>query len=162
MIPKVHIEMVREKIVDCEEQFLSSPLLAAEFGRTLYFKENEKEIRSPTREIMTVCCVDTKGRVLAVESAFMGTSSCAFVGMKELFMSAILCNAEALICFHNHPSGDPHPSVADNLMTQRIEKAGAILDIKLRDHIIIGEQGYYSYEEKKVSEWRDRTYEKVG
>ena len=161
-IPKVHIEMVKEKTVDCEEQLLSSPLLAAEFGRTLYFKESENEVRSPTREILTVCCVDAKGSVLAVESAFMGTSSGAYVGMKELFMSAILCNAEALICFHNHPSGDPHPSVADNLMTQRIEKAGAILDINLRDHIIIGEQGYYSYEEKKVSEWRDRAHEKAG
>ena len=82
--------------------------------------------------------------------------------MKELFMSAILCNAEELICFHNHPSGDPHPSVADNLMTEKIKKAGAIMDIPLRDHIILGEQGYYSYDEKKVSEWGNFSNEKAG
>ena len=161
-IPKVHIELVKEKTVNCEEQFLSSPALRAEFGRTLYFKENENEIRSPTREIVTVCCVDKNGRVLAVECAFVGTSSSAPVGMKELFMSAILCNADGIICFHNHPSGDAHPSIADNLMTQRIEKAGAILDIKLYDHIIVAENGYYSYEEKKINEWRNRADEEVG
>lgn len=77
-------------------------------------------------------------------------------------MSAIMCNAAEIICYHNHPSGDPSPSVADNLMTEKIKKAGAIMDIPLRDHIILGEQGYYSYEEKGVSEWRDSRYEKAG
>lgn len=162
MIPKVHIEMVKEKTVDCEEQLLSSPALAAEFGRSLYYEENENEIRCPTREIVTVCCITAKGKVLALDSAFTGTSSGAFVGMKEMFMSAILCNAAEIICFHNHPSGDPTPSLADNLMTEKIKKAGAILDIPLRDHIILGEQGYYSYEEKRVNEWRDSRHEKAG
>ena len=148
--------------MECDVQPLSSPSLAAEFGRSLYFTENENEIRTPTREIVTICCVTTKGKVLAVDCAFVGTSSDASVGMKELFMSAILCNAAEIICFHNHPSGDPSPSVADNLITEKIKKAGEIMDIPLRDHIILGEQGYYSYDEKKVSEWRNMCNEKTG
>ena len=160
-IPKVHIEMITEKTMECDIQPLSSPSLAAEFGRSLYFTENENEIRTPTREIVTVCCVTAKGKVLAVDCAFVGTSTGSYVGMKELFMSAILCNAAEIICFHNHPSGDPNPSLSDNLMTKKIEKAGALLDIPLRDHIIVAEQGYYSYYEKRASEWRTINHEKV-
>lgn len=47
-------------------------------------------------------------------------------------------------------------------MTEKIKKAGAIMDIPLRDHIILGEQGYYSYDEKKVSEWGNFSNEKAG
>lgn len=65
-IPKVHIEMVTEKTMDCEVQLLSSSALAAEFGRSLYFKENKNEVRTPTREIVTVCCVTAKGKVLCL------------------------------------------------------------------------------------------------
>ena len=161
-IPKVHIEMITDKTVDCDIQPLSSSALAADFGRSLYYEENEKEIRCPTREIMTVCCVTTKGKVLAVDCTFVGTVTGAIIGMREIFMSAILCNAAEIICFHNHPSGDPSPSVADNLITEKIKKAGEIMDIPLRDHIILGEQGYYSYDEKKVSEWRKMCNEKTG
>lgn len=161
-IPKVHIEMITEKTMDCDIQPLSSPTLAAEFGRSLYYEENENEIRTPTREIVTVCCITAKGKVLAVDCAFVGTATSSTIGMREIFMSAIMCNAAEIICYHNHPSGDPSPSVADNLMTEKIKKAGAIMDIQLRDHIILGEQGYYSYDEKKVSEWRNMCNEKTG
>ena len=159
---KVHIEMVREKTVDCDMQPLSSPALAAEFGRSLYYKENEKTIRSPSREIFTVCSINSIGEVLAVECTFIGTTSKAEVEMKEIFMSPILSNAAAIICYHNHPSGDPNPSVADNLLTKRLEQTCALMDIPLHDHIILGEKGYYSYEEKKMSEWRNGSYEKAG
>ena len=148
--------------MDCDIQPLSSPSLAAEYGYSLYYEENEDEIRTPTREILTVCCVTAKGKVLAIESGFMGTATGVLVGMKEIFMSAILCNAAEIIIFHNHPSGDPNPSIADNLMTKKIEKAGAILDIPLRDHIILSDQGYYSYEEQKTSGWRKRSDEKIS
>ena len=161
-IAQVHIEMVKEKTVDCEIQALSSPVLAAEFGRSLYFKEDGNTVKSSTREIFTICCVDKKGNILTVEKAFVGTSSGTYVGMKELFMGAILCNAAEIICFHNHPSGDPNPSMEDNLITKKIREAGAILDIPMRDHIILGENGYYSYEETSVSEWRDSRNEKAG
>lgn len=97
-----------------------------------------------------------------MDCTFVGTATGAIIGMREIFMSAILCNAAEIICFHNHPSGDPSPSVADNLITEKIKKAGEIMDIPLRDHIILGEQGYYSYDEKKVSEWRNMCNEKTG
>jgi len=62
-----------------------------------------------------------------------------------MFKSAILKNAAAIILSHGHPSGDPTPSREDIQMTERVSKAGEILGIKLLDHIIIGEQGNYSF-----------------
>lgn len=159
-VAKVRVEMIKEKSVYCLVQELSSPLLCAEFGRTLYYKNStEEELHCPTKEIMIVCCVDMRGKPLVVEHVSIGTSSGALVGMKELFMSAILCNAAEIVCLHNHPSGNPNPSQADVLLTKKIIDAGKILGIPLRDHIIIGDEGYYSYTENCVSPWRDEVYE---
>jgi len=161
-IAKVRVEMIKEKSVYCKTQEISSPELAAEFARSLYYENIGNELRCPTKEMMIVCCVNAKCKPLVVEHVSVGTSSGALVGMKEVFVSAILCNADGIICFHNHPSGNPTPSMADNLMTAKLQEAGKMLDIPLRDHIIIGDEGYYSYEEKGVSAWREETYEAVG
>ncbi len=161
-VAKVRIEMIKEKSVYCKTQELSSSERAAEFARSLYYETSGDELRCPTKEIMTVCSVDTKGKPLVIEYVSVGTTTGALVGMKEVFMSAILCNAAAIICFHNHPSGNPTPSMADNLLTEKLKKAGEILDLPLRDHIIIGDEGYYSFEEKCVCKWKEDCFEKAG
>jgi DNA repair protein RadC len=71
------------------------------------------------------------------------TQSCGHP--RELYNAAILTNAAAIILVHNHPSGDPSPSLEDAQLTARISKAGEILGIKLLDHVIIGELGHYSF-----------------
>jgi DNA repair protein RadC len=71
------------------------------------------------------------------------TQSCGHP--RELYKAAILTNAAAIILVHNHPSGDPSPSLEDAQLTARISKAGEILGIKLLDHVIIGELGHYSF-----------------
>lgn len=159
-IAKVRVEMVKEKSVYCNTLELTCPEQAAEFGRILYYENSTDEaLRCPTKEIMLVCCVDIKGKPLVVEHVSIGTSSNALVGMKELFTCAILCNAAAIICYHNHPSGNPSPSREDNEITKRMEEAGKILGIQLNDHIIIGDQGYYSYTEKSIHTWNGGLYE---
>lgn len=159
-IAKVRVEMIKEKSVYCKTQEISSPELAAEFARSLYYENIGDELRCPTKEMMIVCCVDTKSKPLVVEYVSQGTSNSALVGMKEIFMSAILSNADGIFCFHNHPSGDPAPSIQDSLMTTKIREVGNLLNIPLRDHIIVGDEGYYSYEEKGVCPWRE--YEAVS
>ena len=159
-IAKVRVEMVKEKSVYCKTKEICSPELAAEFARSLYYENKENELRCPAKEMMIVCCIDAKSKPLVIEYVSQGTSSSSLVGMKEVFMSAILSNADGILCFHNHPSGNPAPSMADELMTKRIREAGKILGIPLRDHIIVGDMGYYSYEEKGVCPWRE--YEAVS
>ena len=60
----------------------------------------------------------------------------------------MLSNAAGIILFHNHPSGEPEPSKEDIQMTVRVKRAGELLGIALQDHIIIGEDSYYSFREQ--------------
>ena len=60
---------------------------------------------------------------------------------------SLLNNAAYVMCFHNHPSGDPEPSQADRLLTRRLEDSGRLLEIPLIDRIIIGDGGFYSFRE---------------
>jgi len=59
--------------------------------------------------------------------------------------AAILANAAAIICGHNHPSGDPQPSREDRVLTHRLVSAGKLLGINVLDHIVIGREGYFSF-----------------
>ena len=61
------------------------------------------------------------------------------VHMREVFKPAIVSNAYALICGHNHPSGDPQPSQEDRTLTKRLVDAGKLLGIPVVDHVIIGD-----------------------
>nr|WP_313120027.1 JAB domain-containing protein [Proteiniclasticum ruminis] len=67
---------------------------------------------------------------------------------REVFKAAVLSNAASIILFHNHPSGDPAPSSEDQTATERIRDCGRLMGIDLLDHIIIGENTYYSMREK--------------
>ena len=67
----------------------------------------------------------------------IGTLNASLVSPREVFKSSILSNAACFIAYHCHPSGNPKPSLEDFEATQRLREAGAILDIKMADHIIV-------------------------
>jgi hypothetical protein len=69
---------------------------------------------------------------------------------REVFKAAILNNAKAIIAFHNHPSGEPAPSLGDIHISKLLKRAGEILRIALLDHIIIGDATYVSLKERKI------------
>jgi DNA repair protein RadC len=62
-----------------------------------------------------------------------------------VFRAAIICSSPAIICTHPHPSGDPAPSREDRDCTARLVQAGAILGVRVLDHIICGQTDYYSF-----------------
>ena len=64
-----------------------------------------------------------------------------------MFKAALLANAAAIILCHNHPSGDPSPSVDDVQLTRRLVDAGTLLGVDVLDHIIVGDSRYYSFKE---------------
>jgi len=83
-----------------------------------------------------------------------GTATAALAHPREVFRSAIREGAAAVVCAHNHPSGDPSPSAADIQLTRQLREAAAAVDIPLLDHVIIGRRGadplgrgYYSFRE---------------
>lgn len=89
--------------------------------------------------------LDVKKRVVANRLLFVGTMNYSLVHPREVFKEAYLHHAVSIICIHNHPSGDVTPSNADIELTSRLKEAGMILGIPIEDHIIIGNNVYYSF-----------------
>ncbi len=93
-----------------------------------------------------VCCMmlDTKNRMMADLCITKGTVDSSLISPRELFLKALEYHAVNIILVHNHPSGDPVPSADDINITKRIIGAGELIGIHLLDHIIIGDNVFYS------------------
>lgn len=96
------------------------------------------------REHFVVLHLDGKNSVVAKETVSIGSLNQSIVHPREVFKAAVLNSSAALIFAHNHPSGDPAPSHEDRSITKRLQAASEILGIKVLDHIIVGNNSYYS------------------
>lgn len=83
--------------------------------------------------------LDTQNSLISHESLFIGTIDSCAVHPREVAKLALSLNAAAIIFAHNHPSGNPEPSAADRQITERLKKALALIDVRVLDHIVIGE-----------------------
>ena len=110
-----------------------------------------EEMRLLDYESVRVICLNTKHRVLAVEEVTRGTLNESLFHPREAFRPALARQAHAVILVHNHPSGNPQPSDADLHVTRRMKEAGALLQIELLDHVILGapragdDKNYFSF-----------------
>ncbi|MEE5092455.1 DNA repair protein RadC [Xanthomonas euvesicatoria] len=93
-----------------------------------------------SHEVFGVVFLDNKHHILATEHLFSGTIDGCEVHPRVVAKRALELNAVALILFHNHPSGNSEPSEADRKVTQRLQQALGLLDIRIIDHLIIGGQ----------------------
>ena len=98
-------------------------------------------------EVFAILCLTTKHQVIAYHEVGRGTLDSVLVNPREVFTAALLAHAAAIVCCHNHPSGDPLPSPDDLDVTRRLAAAGDVLGIALLDHIIVGDGRYYSFKE---------------
>jgi DNA repair protein RadC len=101
-----------------------------------------------SQEQLRVVLLDTRNRVLGMQTVYVGSLSSAVVRVSEVFREAITRNCAAIIVAHNHPSGDPDPSPEDVAITRRIVEAGHLLGIEVLDHLVIGYQRYVSLKER--------------
>jgi len=99
-----------------------------------------------------VLCLNRKNRLLKRVEATSGTATNSLVHPREVFREAIREGAAAVICVHNHPSGDPTPSAADVQVTRQLRDAAKVVCIDLLDHVIVGKSsadpagnGFYSF-----------------
>ncbi|UEA16874.1 DNA repair protein RadC [Pasteurella canis] len=104
-------------------------------------------LESKEREIFLVLFLDNQHRLIKQEEMFLGTINTASVYPREIIKSALYCNAAALILAHNHPSGNAEPSMSDKRITQRIQSAAELVEIRVLDHFVIGKGNYYSFSE---------------
>jgi DNA repair protein RadC len=96
------------------------------------------------REIFITINIDNSKQINSINVVSMGTLNNTIIHPREIFKSAILSNADSIILAHNHPSGNPEPSYEDSQITCRLFECGDLLDIKVLDHIILGD-GKYSH-----------------
>lgn len=99
-----------------------------------------------TKEYFFTMHLDGKNRVVCIDQVSVGSLNQSIVHPREVFKTALLSSAAAIMLIHNHPSGDPAPSREDREITRRLKEAGDLLGIRVLDHIIIGDT-YLSFVE---------------
>lgn len=105
------------------------------------------QLRNRPYEVFCCLYLNNRHRLLAFEELFRGTTDSAQVHIKEVMRQALKHNATAVILAHNHPSGVTDPSQADEYITRRLRDALALMDIRVLDHIIVGDSGCFSFSE---------------
>ena len=128
------VKMVKEKEVpyDIASKSITSPKTAARLVNLIFDLENEPI------ENFGIFCLNRKNKIIGAHLLHKGSTISAIVSTKTIFQHALLNNATAIICFHNHPSGNPEPSDEDICFTKMLYEASEVMDIELLDHIIIG------------------------
>jgi len=101
-----------------------------------------------TKEMFITLHLDGKNRIIVMDLVSIGTLNQSLVHPRSIFQTACLSNAAALICIHQHPTGDPTPSSEDISITRRLKEAGELMGIKVLDHIIIGDNEYLTFVER--------------
>ena len=110
----------------------------------------KEELAGYDREVVCVLNLRANKSAINVNIVSMGTLTASMCSPREIFKGILLSNSAGFILFHNHPSGDCHPSKDDYTITKRLQACGQLMDVEMLDHIIVSsgpEPGYYSFKE---------------
>ncbi len=108
----------------------------------------QAQLRDRKNEVFCVLFLDNRHRVLTFEELFQGTLNGTAVYPREIVKRALRLNAAAVILVHNHPSGVAEPSRADELLTHRLKEALSTVDVRLLDHLVVGDGETVSFSER--------------
>ena len=107
-------------------------------------------MRDLPKEVFKILLLNSKNKVTSIIEVIEGTVNQAVPIIREIFQKALQEFAVSIICVHNHPSGDPKPSDEDKKFTKSLVEAGQVLQINVLDHIIIGDNTYFSFLDKEI------------
>ncbi len=174
-----HINLKKwEEIKGLGEAKICQIKAAIEIGRRMQeqvLKEKRIKIKNPEDvvkfvlprmrdlkfEIFKVLHLDAKNRIFEMSEIEQGTINQANPIIRNIFQKAIENFSCCLICVHNHPSGDPQPSQEDIEFTNQLKKSGEILGIKVLDHIIIGDNSYYSFASNRQANFKFKSNDNI-
>lgn len=128
-------------------RFQSSNQVAA------YFME---KLRHKTTECVILVCLDAKGQMISEKKLSEGSVRMSLLPPREVFLQALREEAVNILLIHNHPSGDPTPSMEDLRITANVRELGEKLDIPLLDHVVIGDNQYVSFREQAWFEQEEK------
>jgi len=142
-----------------KEQILNEPFCKSskEVFDYLYHSMRDRK-----KEVFKVMFLDTQNRVIEVEDLFEGTLNASAVYPREVIKRAIKYNAAALVFAHNHPAGNPEPSDNDKRITRDLVFAGNIMQLKVLDHLIIGDNRYFSFADEGLIEEYNLNFLSLG
>jgi DNA repair protein RadC len=143
-VPIYRVTLVREGKIQDHPGKITSSLMGSEVA--------SRYLEGTDRENFIVLLLDRKNQLIGINTVSIGSLTASVVHPREVFKPAILSNASAIICAHNHPSGDPQPSQEDRVLTQRLVEAGKLLGISVLDHIIVGDESkrYFSFADQNL------------
>ena len=136
-IKMVSLRLVRERTIPYESRNLDNSQAVYDLFRQM--------VEDLDREAMWVVCLDTRNRLTCLSQVSLGTLNAAPASPREIMKLALMTNARSLILVHNHPSGDPEPSPEDRAVTSQIKSAARLMDVRLIDHLIVGDGRFYSF-----------------
>ena len=135
LVQEVAREFLKEKIID-------KPIYKSSQEIFDYLYHSMRDLK---KEVFKVMYLNSQNQIIETESLFEGTINSSSISPREVIESAIKYNATSLIFIHNHPSGNPEPSQSDKEITRDLVYAGSIMRIRVLDHIIIGNNRYFSF-----------------
>jgi DNA repair protein RadC len=155
-----HNVFVIKFMQEIAREFLKEQVLGKSYCRSSseVFDYLYHSMRDLKKEVFKVMFLDSQNRVIEIEDVFEGTLNASAIYPREVIQGAVKHNAAALIFVHNHPAGNPQPSDNDKQITQDLVLAGNIMQIKVLDHIIIGEGRYFSFADARLIEQYDRDF----
>jgi len=135
LMQEVAREFLKEKIVD-------KPIYKSSQEIFDYLYHSMRDLK---KEVFKVIYLNSQNQIIEAQDLFKGTINSSSISNREVIEGAIKYNAASLIFVHNHPSGNPEPSQSDKEITRGLVYAGSIMRIKVLDHIIIGDNRYFSF-----------------
>jgi DNA repair protein RadC len=126
-------------VAEQDEKWITQAYVSADHAYEMF-----KHLSVETKEHFFALHLDAKHKVLCRDLVSIGSLTASIVSPREVLKTALLSSASAMIFIHNHPSGDPTPSREDLDITRRLHDAADLFGIRVLDHVIIGNDGYYS------------------
>lgn len=113
-----------------------------------YARATIYQLHDADKEHFVVLACNQKNRVVGFKLVSTGSLTASLVHPREVYRAALAFDAAAVIFLHNHPSGDPAPSSDDIEITKRLKECGDIFGIRVLDHIVLGHDRYWSFNDK--------------
>ena len=145
-----YLPATTDQILEAARQAIEQKMQrGAEFTSPAAVKEYlRNKLAGFEHEVFAVLFLDSQHRLIEYAELFRGTIASASVYPREVVKEALRLNAAALVISHNHPSGNPEPSKADEALTQQLKTALALVDVRMLDHIIVAGNSTTSFAER--------------
>jgi len=147
-------------VQEVSRRFLKERMLSKPFARSSQevFDYLYHSLRDLKKEHFKVLFLDPKNQIIEEKTLFEGTVDSSAVYPREIMKDALRTNATSLVFVHNHPSGDPEPSLCDREITKDLVFAARVMQLKVLDHIVIGNDCYFSFADRGLIEDFDLSF----